>query len=71
MTHTYKARISGEAIDYRLSILALLDTVIIEREGDSLEVIITCDEATAEAVEYELRKADRRDDEGCEWKKII
>ena len=70
MTHTYKARISGEAIDYRLSILALLDTVVTEREGDSLEVIITCEEEDTEAVEYELRKAKRRDD-FCEWTKIF
>ena len=70
MRHTYKAHISGEAIDYRLSILALLDTVTIEREDDSLEVTITCDEADVEAVEYELRKAQRRDD-CCEWEKIF
>ena len=69
MIHTYKAHINGEAIDYRLSILALLDTVTIEREDDSLEVTITCDETEAEAVEYELRKAKRRDD-CCEWIKI-
>ena len=70
MTHTYKARISGEAIEYRISILALLDTVVVEREGDSLEVIITCGEEDVEAVEYELRKAKRRDD-FCEWVKIF
>ena len=65
----YEVKFSEEAKDYRISILSLLDDVVIEELLDD-KVCITCDEATAEAVEYELRKADRRDDCGCEWKKL-
>ena len=69
MKHIYKAQISEEAIDYRLSILTLLDTVVIDRGEDSLEIVITCADEDVEAVEYELRKAERRDDY-CIWEKI-
>ena len=69
MTHTYKARISGEAINYRISILEMIDTAVIEREGDALDFVITCEDEDTEIVEYELRKAKRRDD-FCDWTKI-
>ena len=64
----YEVKFSSEAKEYRIKTLSLLDDIIIEELSED-KVYITCNEATAEAVEYELRKADRRDDEGCEWKK--
>jgi hypothetical protein len=65
----YEVKFSDEAKEYRISILSLLDGVTIEELPDD-KVCITCDEATAEVIEYELRKADRRDDRGCKWRKI-
>ena len=69
MKHTYMARISSEAIEYRISILTLFDTVTVDRKEDALDIVITCADEDVEAVEYELRKAERRDDY-CDWKKI-
>ena len=66
---TYKVRFSEEAKEYRVRMIQWLDDLsICELDG---EVIIKCeDNDTAACVEYELRKAERRD-EYCVWEKII
>ena len=65
---TYKVKFSEEAKDYRMRMLGLLDVEMCEYPDGT--VFIQCaDEETCECVEYELRKADRRDDY-CEWEKI-
>jgi hypothetical protein len=66
---TYKVRFSEEARDYRIRILALLDKIEICEFPDETVFVKCEDEATAMAVEYELRKAERRDD-FCDWEKI-
>ena len=69
MKHTYKVLISPEAFEYRLSILTEIGSVEIAYTGKGNEFILTCYDDDAEIVEYELRKAERRDDY-CEWEKI-
>ncbi len=66
----YKVTISEEAIDYRIKMLEIIDSVKITREGEALDFILECATEDVEAVEYELRKAERRDD-FCEWVKEI
>lgn len=65
----YKVEISEEAIDYRIKILEIIDSVKITRDSDSLEFILECATEDIEAIEYELRKAERRDD-CCLWERI-
>ena len=65
---TYKVRFSEEAKDYRIEMIKLLDDIEI-CEFPTGEVFIKCDDDTAECVEYELRKAERRD-YYCDWEKI-
>lgn len=65
----YKIAISEEAIDYRIKMLEIIDSVKIVRHSDSLEFILVCATEDIEAVEYELRKAVRRDDY-CLWGRI-
>ena len=65
----YKVEISEEAIDYRIEMLEIIDSVKIVRGWDSLEFILECAAEDIEAVEYELRKAERRDDY-CLWERI-
>lgn len=65
----YKVKISEEAIDYRTEMLKIIDSVKIVRDSDSLEFIVRCAADDIEAVEYELRKAERRDDY-CLWERI-
>ena len=69
MKHIYKVLISPEALEYRLSILMEIESVEIACTGKDGEFILTCYDEDAEVVEYELRKAERRDDY-CEWEKI-
>ena len=66
---TYKVKISEEAIDYRIQILKIIDSVKIARVSDLLEFILECATKDIEAVEYELRKSERRDDY-CLWERI-
>ena len=66
---TYKVKISEEAIDYRIEMLEIIDSVKITRDSDSLEFILECDEESIESVEYDLRKSERRDDY-CLWERI-
>lgn len=65
----YKVEISEEAIDYRIEMLEIIDSVKIVRDSDSLEFTLECATDDIEAVEYELRKAERRDDY-CLWERI-
>lgn len=65
----YKVEISEEAIDYRIEMLEIIDSVKITRDSDSLGFILECVTEDIEAVEYELRKAERRDDY-CIWERI-
>ena len=62
----YKVEISEEAIDYRIQMLEIIDSVKIVKDSDSLEFTLECAAEDIEAVEYELRKAERRDDY-CLW----
>lgn len=66
---TYKAKFSEEAKEYRMRIIECIDNLEI-CELPTGEICIKCDDDTAECVEYELRKAERRDDY-CDWEKII
>ena len=66
---TYKVEISEEAIDYRIEMLKIIDSVKIIRDSGSLEFTLECAADDIEAVEYELRKAERRDDY-CLWERI-
>ena len=54
--------------DMRIRTLKLIDTVVL-LEDNGQEIVIQCDEEDIEAVEYELRKAERRDD-WCSWERI-
>lgn len=64
----YEVRFSEEARDYRISIMKIFDEVEICEYPDG-RVYIRCPKEMEEAVEYELRKAERRDDY-CEWERI-
>ena len=67
---TYRVRFSEEAKDYRMRMISLLDGVEMCEFPDG-EVFIKCDdEETAECVEFELRRAESRDD-FCDWGKVI
>ena len=66
MTKTYRVRFSMDAKEMRMRILRNIDSVSI-LDCDEY-IIVNCDEQDCEAVEYELRKADRRDDY-CIWEK--
>lgn len=65
---TYKVKFSEEAKDYRIRVLECIDNLEICKFPNN-EIFIKCDDDTAECVEYELRKAERRDDY-CNWEKI-
>lgn len=65
----YKVEIGEYSIDYRIEMLECIDSVKITRDSDSLEFILECATEDIEAVEYELRKAERRDDY-CLWERI-
>jgi hypothetical protein len=64
----YEVRFSEEAKDYRIGIITLLDDVELCEYPDG-RVYIRCPKEMEEAIEYELRKAERRDDY-CEWERI-
>jgi len=65
----YKVRFSEEAKEYRIKIIECIDNLEIYKFSTG-EIFIKCDDDTAERVEYELRKAERRDNY-CDWEKII
>lgn len=54
--------------DMRIRTLKLIDTVVL-LEDNGQEIVIQCDEEDIEAIEYELRKAERRDD-WRSWERI-
>lgn len=65
----YKVKFSEEAKKYRMRLLSLLDGVEMCEYPSGIVYVECADDETAEAVEYELRKADRRDDY-CDYAKI-
>lgn len=64
MMKYYKVKFSEDAKEMRMGILNCIESVDI-LDCDEY-IIVACDEQDCEAVEYELRKADRRDD-FCSW----
>ena len=67
MVKYYKVKFSMDAKEMRMRILNCIDSVSI-LDCDEY-VIVNCNKEDCEAVEYELRKAERRDD-FCIWEEI-
>ena len=65
----YKVKFDEDSAAMRTSILSMIDGVDIFAITEDEYFCISVDELAAEAVEYELRKAERRDGY-CDWKKI-
>lgn len=65
----YKVKFDEDSAAMRTSILSMIDGVDIFTITEDEYFCISVDEFAAEAVEYELRKAERRDGY-CDWKKI-
>jgi len=63
----YKVKFSPESILYRIEMLKCLDSITYSnRKGFTL---VSCKKGQEESIEYDLRKAERRD-YYCEWVKI-
>lgn len=66
---TYKVQFSIEAKKYRIELLKYIDNLEICEFPNDDEILIKCNDDAVECVEYELRKAKRRDGY-CKWEKI-
>jgi hypothetical protein len=65
---TYAVRFEEDSAEMRKTFLSLIDGVKVFTSSQD-KTYLFVDESAVEAVEYELRKAERRDGY-CDWKKI-
>jgi hypothetical protein len=65
---TYKVKFDDDAVDMRTRFLMLIDGITLQVIEDDYFYFV-CEDEAIEAIEYELRKAERRDGY-CDWKKI-
>lgn len=65
----YKVTFTEDAKEMRTGYLSLIDGVDIFVIAEDGSIIFSCEVEAIEAVEYELRKAERRDGY-CKWEKI-
>lgn len=69
MMNTYKVNFEEDSKDLRKTYLELIDEVYCIHETEDGSLFFSVPDEAIEAVEYELRKAERRDGY-CKWEKI-